>query len=742
MKQNRGMGQGGKIVALWALVLALCVPGVQAATNGFAQTGAGPYDYNDTANWVGNTINGVWDTSLTVTQNQTVTFGADTTLLTPLTFNYAGSIGLTLRSDGITNRMLTLGSDITVNPVMNTSVSLGSATANQNLNINLGGVTRTLTVNASKALNLYSSVTNGALVLAGGGNFFLFGPNYQTATTLTNGGLYLDGTAVLGTGTLTICNGTTIGNNTGITTNGNNNPMAWNGSFTFVAAQNLHLGTGPVSLAAPMTLTMANWTLTVGGAISGGNGIFDVTKAGAATFVYNPATALTTNQTVNVSAGTETLNGAISGSSYSLTKVGAGTLNLNGANTYGGGTVINSGIVQFGAGAVPSSGFVALNAGAVLNAVGAYANAGAWVASGKIAANSAGALTLTGADSSNIDFSAGPYTALYLGASANATLSGTITAGVNGYFLGGGGATLTLSAANALSGNQPIAIGGNVTLTTSNSVSGLATVGSGTLTLANTNGALVNDDMIVKSGATLALDSSVSGVRGATRAKSVTLRGGTLTVTGNSGTNSVDTITGALTIDATSLYNGVDIITLTNGAGRNCQLSANSLVRTNNGVVLVRGNNLGQNTIASATANSVNVSLGTAPVLAGGGGLAGSQNISIIPWVIGDTSAVGGGSSFVTYDTANGIRPLAAGEYDASIAPGTTPITDNISLALGATTTTVTGAATVNSLLLSGTTGGNLAGAGALTVASGAIYGNISGSGFTISGSFFTSVGE
>ena len=703
-----------------ALTLALGAICAQAATNGFAQTGAGPYDYTNTANWVGGVINGIWDISLTNTANQGATFSADTTLSTPLVFSYAGNFGLNLRSDSNASRTLTLGGDITVNPVLNQTVSFGSTTANSNLNLNLGGVTRTLTVNGGKALSLQNSVTNGTLVCSGAANFFLYGPNYQTATILTNGGaLYLDGTAALGSGTLTLCNGTTIGNNTGITTNINNTAMAWNGSFSFAASQNLSLGNGPVTLAGPLTLTAGGWTLTVGGAISGGNGIFDVTKAGAGTFAYNPAIAMTANQTVNVTAGAETLNGAISGSGYSLTKAGTGTLNLNGANTYSGGTVINGGFAQFGAGALPSLGLVAINAGAALNAVGAYANAGAWVASGKIATNSAGTLVLTGADSSSIDFSTSGYTALYLGASANSTLSGAITAGPNGYLLGGGGATLTLSAPNALSGNKALTIGGNVALTGGNNVSGVANVNSGTLALANTNGALANADLVVNPGAILAFDSSVSGVVGATRAKTVTLRGATLTVTGNSGANSDDTIVNALAADVNPA-GGIATVTVTPNAAKNARLSAGGLVRTNNGVVLLRGTSLGRNAISAVTANNASISLTTPPTVIGGSGALGSTNISIIPWALGDTNASTTAMSFLTYDTANGIHPLDfTAEYDTNLVGGAT--SDHNFLIPASATYVCNGATTINSLWLQSAS--ILTGSSPLTVTSGAIYG-------------------
>ena len=60
-------------------------------TTGFDQTTAGPFDYNTTSNWVSNTINGDWDSSLTLTAPQTVTFAAPTTISTGFTFDYTGA---------------------------------------------------------------------------------------------------------------------------------------------------------------------------------------------------------------------------------------------------------------------------------------------------------------------------------------------------------------------------------------------------------------------------------------------------------------------------------------------------------------------------------------------------------------------------------------------------------------------------------------------------------------------------
>ncbi|MBL9185737.1 MAG: autotransporter-associated beta strand repeat-containing protein [Verrucomicrobiaceae bacterium] len=140
---------------------------LHAQTTGFNQTGAGPFDYNNTANWVGSTINGVWDSSLTITATQTATFGADTVLTTGFNFGYTGNFDLTLRSAGTANRTVTLGGDIVVNPASNRTITLGSTTANQGLNVDLGGTNRTVTMSASKTLAFLNNVTNGSLTISG-----------------------------------------------------------------------------------------------------------------------------------------------------------------------------------------------------------------------------------------------------------------------------------------------------------------------------------------------------------------------------------------------------------------------------------------------------------------------------------------------------------------------------------------------------------------------------------------------
>ena len=168
----------------------------QAATTGFNQTAVGPWDYNDVANWATGTINGLWDSSLTLAGAQTVTFAADSTLTTGLTFNYVGNQPLTLRSSGLSNQTITLGGDISVNPSSNQTVTIGSGTANQNLNVDLGGVTRTFSVvGASKGLTFTNVISNGGIIKSGAGTLTLSSANTYTGGTTISAGTVIAGNA-------------------------------------------------------------------------------------------------------------------------------------------------------------------------------------------------------------------------------------------------------------------------------------------------------------------------------------------------------------------------------------------------------------------------------------------------------------------------------------------------------------------------------------------------------------------
>jgi autotransporter-associated beta strand protein len=180
-------------VALAGLVLALA-HSAHAADIGWNQTGAGTFGYGDQANWVDGNINGLWDASLVLTSAQTVTFDADTVLTTGLTFRYDGGFNPTLRGAG-GDRTLTLGGDIVVDTVSTTrTINLGG-NAGQNLNVDLGGVTRTLGVASGRTLGFVNVISNGGIVMNGGTVNFSGANTYTGTTTVNSGNLSLNGAA-------------------------------------------------------------------------------------------------------------------------------------------------------------------------------------------------------------------------------------------------------------------------------------------------------------------------------------------------------------------------------------------------------------------------------------------------------------------------------------------------------------------------------------------------------------------
>lgn len=520
-----------------------------------------------------------------------------------------------------------------------------------------------------------------------------------TPFTLTLNGSGVGGTAISGI----ISNGGTTGT-TALTVN-------TTAGSTILSASNTYTG----------ATTITSGTLQIGSGSTTGKLAVTGTIANNGVLIFNRSNAVT--------QGTDFSTAAITGSGQVIQN-GTGTLTLNAANSYSGGTTVNSGLLQLNAGAVPSGGLITINSAGALNSTGAFTTVTDWLGSGKIDTDSSGAIALTGNSAENIAFTG--YGDLMLGAGTAATYSGTLTAAGTTYRLGGGGGTLTVSSDLNSTGNALVvgATGstGTVVLTAANTYTGATTLNGGALSLFGATGSSASSAITAQSGTTLNFDSSTAGVTGATRASAVTLKGAALSVLGNSTANSNDTITGALTVDNVSTYGvaGANTVTITPNAATHAQLTADSLVRANQGAVFFRGTNLGVNTIASATLNTSNIVFTTAPTsqLIGGGGAAGSQNISILPWAVGATSASGVPSSFVTYD-ANGIRPLDAGEYDTTIPAAAS--TNNVKLS-AASPVTANGATTINSLFLSNAASSVtvLAGTGALTVTSGAIYADFS----------------
>ncbi len=156
-----------------------------------------------------------------------------------------------------------------------------------------------------------------------------------------------------------------------------------------------------------------------------------------------------------------------------------------------------------------------------------------------------------------------------------------------------------------------------------------------------------------------------------------------------------------------------------------------NLVRSAGGTVVFQGANLGKVAVgtglAAAQGNIFTTQInGAAPAaaLVGGSGGAGTAQLKIVPWALGDTTQTVGstdiGAGFVTYDT-NGVRLLdATTEYNSGNNFTTVGATDNMRIT-STTLTNPTGPTTVNSLFFA-TSGATVAGgANVLTITSGAL---------------------
>lgn len=358
----------------------------------------------------------------------------------------------------------------------------------------------------------------------------------------------------------------------------------------------------------------------------------------------------------------------------------------------------------------------------------------------------------TGSFTGNVSWSGGP---LALG-SATALGPGNLIVGTNGTgFDAAGdlrattvltlpnlvtinsGRTLTVVAGSALTlagtttGQGGLNLGDGLTPSTPTlTLTGVADylgptrVVGGTLALAGngTNGALSQSALTVGRNGTVVLGSATTFNPNRV-AGTVTLEGGNLTLVGNStaGNDLTQSIPTVATRGFVTLTADAQTATAT-------RLAVGNLQRFDRATLRVRGEALGSAAFGTAgVANIAVTQIDGQPVatrLVGGGGAAGTPTRSIIPFLIGASSAGGGGDGFVTAD-ANGLRPLnATTEYAAQLVPlrYADPAT-NYRLTLPAAAVNVP--TTVNALAFP-TAGAGVYGASgpaaALTVTSGAVF--------------------
>jgi autotransporter-associated beta strand protein len=206
----------------------------------------------------------------------------------------------------------------------------------------------------------------------------------------------------------------------------------------------------------------------------------------------------------------------------SLTKVGSGTLEISGnlahtgATTMAegklvltgnnatatGGMVLGAGLTEFGSlASMNGTGEnIALNSAATLMFGGSFGEANLPAALDRIVATSAGVIAADNYEASSFNFDAAALEAAFFGAVNNVDYIGTLTPQDVTYRLGGGGGSLTMANANAITGSGKALIAkGNVTLAEANDYDGGTTLLSGQLALGD-NGALGTGALVMNGG--------------------------------------------------------------------------------------------------------------------------------------------------------------------------------------------------------------------------------------------------
>ena len=497
-RQRRAAG------VLGCLLACACAVGARAQ---FIPTGAGSYDYNTVANWNAATINGTFTQKPAAAQ--IVTFGTDTTLTTGLNFNLGGVSPVFSFTATGGDRTVTLGGNVSVSGNA-TSVSFGSVTVGQKLNVNLGGADRTFTVSASNALTVSNGISgSNALTKAGDGDLTLAAPStFSGPTTINAGALILTTNAALASGINVVVN-STAPNTTAQLVLGTGVSQTV-GTLTFGGSGGQSSATNKVILNSGSILTLSgtvnvldsgertgNWGINDIGTLNlGGNRTFAIADSAGSYNELNISTPIT---------GTG-----------SLIKTGAGTLSLNGSGSWTGGTVISGGELWLNANStLPSSGPVTINH--------TDGGARAYLRLGDNVSQSIGALTFGGAgagtSSTNqlelrnansvlklggtvtVNATGNPLTAMIFGA-------GTLALGGNRIFDIGSQST----AMSGLAVSTVISGGGSITklgtgalrLDFANIYSGGTVVSAGGLVVSNTTGSGVGTGaLVIQSGAFL-----------------------------------------------------------------------------------------------------------------------------------------------------------------------------------------------------------------------------------------------
>lgn len=242
-------------------------------------------------------------------------------------------------------------------------------------------------------------------------------------------------------------------------------------------------------------------------------------------------------------------------------------------------------------------------------------------------------------------------------------------AGAGSYFFGGNIVSTAATAGMTMNGT------GIATFTTPNTYAGLLTLNSGTLSLAGASGA-INTTNIFFNGGKLLLDNSVvnNNNRLPVSAMSGIGNASELYLLGNPSVNTAEAM------NTLAIANSTAIVTVSQAnSSQTTILAAGAFARSGSGTMLVRGDSLGQQagqaqiTLTNTGGLTLvgNTTLNAAPTSDT------TTTLKVVPYMIGDTTSTGNGTTFVTYDTTFGLRPLnTATEFTTLSAEYTSPGAD------------------------------------------------------------------
>lgn len=725
--------------------------------SGWKQTGAGPYVYDDPANWVGGVVNGVFGSDLTLTAAQTITFTNDLSLADGLSIAYAGNYALTFQSNGPGAKTLTLGGDITANVSKNGAsahVTFGSETAADNLVFNLGGANRTFTQTATQNdpsktgwMKIYATIQNGSVTYSGLGPIKVYGSNaYSGGTTLSNTGyIYMNNADCFGSGAVTIadCGGSVwprLHADSAVTIT---NDFSILGDFGFHSGHSTTLtGTLTIPSAVRFWCEVDNKFVINGPAIldgTGNCGVANLHKWGSRIFdVYTPI--VVDGTAITVANGVWNQRGKISGGPLNLVggEGGNGFFHCFAENDFTGKSTVD-GTPNFlalsfqTAGALPDGVTILLKGrGMVQGALTAGYACGTMLANGRIDTSSTGCVAV--ASNENVDIDLSNYPGISVASAGNATYNGRITP-CNGVYRFCSPSHIYLGAENALTGKADVLVempnaGTSLYLDKSNDVEGNVIVHNCGLILRNDTGMLPNAEVHVHGGNFYINSNKNTGAR---RAEYVHLHGGTLTYAGNSSYATTDSI-GKLILDihdpSYGIVGGLCQLNL-NAGGKTATLNVQEFERRNNMMFRMQGTVVNDEILIGGEdgANTARLIIEEdeqiLSELVGGGGDPGTPTVSVYPYGLafkGQTYNVN--DSLVTYG-ANGFRPLdLATEFVRTLTPGANTA-QNFMLPNG-TTLNITADTTVNCIFMQGsptdTADTRIEGVGTLKTSSGVLF--------------------